>query len=371
MNIIFRTFQSFFIQFIIYILLFSSCSNYDTLEYKKSNLRKVIKGRAQGTTYSIKYFSKDTIVKKDIDSILNEIDSSMSTWNKESIISKFNAGQDSVLLDKHFISNLNLSSTYHRATEGSFNPLVKPLLDYYGLGSANENTLSIDTGKVQELLKSLQLDSVKLFKGSRVCKLDELMLSSNSSESVRLLQSGFRKQFDFNAIAQGYSVDIIADYFINSGVSSFLIELGGEMYAKGTHPSGDNWLIGIDKPSSEEEARSIQAKLRVLDKAIATSGNYRKFTKIAGVNIHHTINPTTGFPAKNTLLSATVVANDCATADAFATAFMVMGLEKSVEFLLSEEGETLDAFLIYEGKDRNYKFYTTQGLEEMLVIDLN
>jgi len=368
---IFRTTKSFFIQCIVCVVLLSACSNDAALEYKKSDLRKVIKGRAQGTTYSITYFSEDTIVKNHIDSILNEIDFSMSTWNKESIISKFNAGHDSVLLDEHFISNLNLSSTYHRVTEGSFNPLVKPLLDYYGLGSANEKTLSIDTGKVQEFLKSLQLDSIKLLRGSRIYRIDELMLSSDPSESVRLLQTGVHREFDFNAIAQGYSVDIIADYFINSGVNSFLIELGGEMYAKGTHPSGESWLIGIDKPSSEVEERSIQAKLRVLDKAIATSGNYRKFTKIDGINIHHTINPSTGFPAKNSLLSVTVVSNDCATADAFATAFMVMGLEKSVDFLLSENGESLDAFLIYKGNDKNYEFYTTKGLEEMLEIDLN
>ncbi len=367
----FRTFPNLFFQCVLYTLLFSSCSSDAIIEYKRSDNRKVLKGNAQGTTYTIIYFSQDTILKENIDSILNDIDYSMSTWNKESIISKFNAGQDSVLLDNHFIRNLTLSSIYHRATEGSFNPLVKPLLDYYGLGSENENTSSIDTGKVQELLETLQLDSIKLYKGLRIFRIEELVLSSNISEPVLLLQSGVHKQFDFNAIAQGYSVDVIANYFVNSGVNSFLIELGGEMYSKGTHPSGENWLIGIDKPAPEVQERTLQAKLRVLDKAIATSGNYRKFTKIDGLDIHHTINPLTGFPAKNSLLSATVIADDCATADAFATAFMVMGLEKSIDFLLSERGKSLDAFLIYKGIDRNYQFYTTRGLEKMLEIDLN
>ena len=256
----FRRFPSLVFQCILYTVIFSSCSSDAVLEYKKSDIRKVLKGTAQGTTYSIIYFSEDTILKKNVDSILNDIDYSMSTWNRESIISKFNAGQDSVLLDNHFIRNLTLSSIFHRATEGSFNPLVKPLLDYYGLGSENENTSSIDTGKVEALLESLQLDSIKLYKGSRIFRIEELMLSSNISEPVLLLQSGVHREFDFNAIAQGYSVDVLANYFVNSGVNSFLIELGGEMYSKGTHPSGANWLIGIDKPSAEVQERTLQAK---------------------------------------------------------------------------------------------------------------
>ena len=205
--------------------------------------------------------------------------------------------------------------------------------------------------------------------GERTLDLNGLLLSSDKGSAIKLLQNACKQQLDFNAIAQGYSVDVLSQFCQYRGLKSFLIELGGEMYAKGKRPAGENWLIGIDKPTEDVGKRTLQAKLRVEDKAIATSGNYRKFTDIDGVKFHHTINPKTGYPAKNSLLSATVISDDCATADAFATAFMVMGFEQSVGFLSTEDGKTLDAFLIYSEKGE-YKFFTTKGVEDRLEIDL-
>ncbi len=352
----------------VLIALFSySCATENASVKSKNENKQVIKGEAQGTTYSIVYYGDENIKKESIDSVLLAIDLSLSNWNKQSLLSAYNNGVDSIKLDDHFFKNLILSVLVSGNTNGAFNPLIKPLIDYYGLGAEENNVSDIDSATVTEMLTKLKLDSIMISDGRRALPITQIMQSSYKPEYYTLLQSNNPFQLDFNAIAQGYSVDVISDYIMSKGISNFLVELGGEMIAKGKHPNCKEWTVGIDKPL-EEGGRELQAKLKLQNKAIATSGNYRKFKEIDGVKYHHTINPKTGFPAKNRLLSATVVTSECSWADAYATAFMVLGVDKSVELIESGNLGEVDVFFIYSGSEGEYQFYQTEGLKKNIEL---
>lgn len=172
-------------------------------------------------------------------------------------------------------------------------------------------------------------------------------------------------QIDYNAIAQGYSVDLMGGFLQKNGITSYLVDIGGEVLAKGTKPDGSLWTVGIEKPSDNQDSeRQLKATLTLTDKAIATSGNYRKFYEVDGIRYSHTIDPKTGYPVKHSLLSATVMADSAAIADAFATAFMVMGVEKTQEFLMNYSG--IEVYLIYSGEDAEIKTWKSSGIEKLL-----
>lgn len=174
-------------------------------------------------------------------------------------------------------------------------------------------------------------------------------------------------QLDFNAIAQGFSVDLIAGYLENEGISNYLIDVGGEVMGHGTKPNGDEWKVGIEKPADHAAyGESLNAVVKLFNKALATSGNYRKFYVENGVRYSHTIDPKTGYPVQHPLLSVSVMANNCALADGWATAFMVLGLDKSKEIL--QKRNDLEAYFIYSGpEDLEMKVYYTPGIKEILV----
>jgi len=353
--------------FLVLSSLFFACESVDNLSNQPEFQKRTIKGTAQGTTYSIVYYSDSSIAKEDIDSILTAIDYSLSNWNKESLLSRFNAGEDSILLDEFFETNLTTSWLIYEATNGAFNPLVKPLIDYYGLGSKSTKTLNIDSARVLEIKLLLDMNAIVLKDHTAKITIEN-RISSSAKGNLLLLQSKPGLQLDFNAIAQGYSVDVVAEFLSASGITNFLVEIGGEMYASGAHPTGKSWLAGIDKPEENMDARTLQAKLELKNEAIATSGNYRKFALIDGRKVHHTINPNTGYPAINSILSATVISSNCTSADAYATAFMVMGLEGSKQFLSSDKGKDLKAFFIFTGPNDEYLYYYSKGLKEKLEI---
>jgi thiamine biosynthesis lipoprotein len=169
---------------------------------------------------------------------------------------------------------------------------------------------------------------------------------------------------DFNAIAQGYSVDVLAYFLERKGISNYMVELGGEVIAKGKKNDKEYWKIGIDQPNeTTTEDRPLQAIVRLRDKALATSGNYRKFYEENGQKYSHIIHPKTGYPAKHNLLSATVISDECMTADAYATAFMVMGLERSKQFLAENKALKLEVHFIYSEND-TWKTFTSESLKE-------
>jgi thiamine biosynthesis lipoprotein len=304
-------------------------------------------GFAQGTTYSIVFDNKKNInpeeLKLKVEKILHEFDMSLSIYQDSSTISKINRNEE-VVPDFFFTEVFTRSALISEMTAGAFDITVGPLVKAWGFGpDAHRN---FTESKRDSLMKLVGMSKVSLING-------------------RLIKSDPGICLDVNAIAQGYSVDVICCFFDKLGIRNYLVEIGGEVRAKGTK-AGALWRIGIDKPEDNNmlPGQSLQAIIKISDKALATSGNYRKFYIENGVKYSHTIDPKTGYPAKNKLLSATIIADDCAMADGIATACMVMGEEKAIEFLgIHPE---LEAFLVYSDDSGNFKTWISEKLNKYI-----
>jgi len=304
-------------------------------------------GFAQGSTYSIVYENKKNLdpaeIRKKVDSILKDFDNSLSLYNDSSIVSRINRNEDAVP-DSFFTEVFRKSVLISQMTDGAFDITVGPLVRAWGFGPDAHK--SFTEAKRDSLMKLVGISKVSLIKG-------------------KLIKSDPHISLDFNAIAQGFSVDIICRFFNNLGIKNYLVEIGGEVRAKGK--KADNlWRIGIDKPvdNNNSPGRELEAIIKISDKALATSGNYRKFYIEDGVKYSHEIDPKTGYPVKNTLLSASVIANDCTTADGIATACMVFGTEKTIEFLGNHP--EFEAFLVYSDNNGNFKTWTSEKLKSNL-----
>ena len=207
----------------------------------------------------------------------------------------------------------------------------------------------------RSVIDSMTIDSLLSFTGYKLVSL----------ENNKLIKKDLRVKLDFNAIAQGYTVDLLASFLESREINNYLVELGGEVKAKGKK-NNEYWTVGIDKPNeSYTEGRPLQAIVKLRDKALATSGNYRKYIEENGRKYGHIINPITGYPAKNNLLSATVIAPDCMTADAYATAFMVMGVNRAKEFLSKNRNLNLEVFFIYDEAGK-WKTFTSETLKSWM-----
>ena len=306
---------------------------------------RVNTGRAQGSTYMISYVTtSDVDYGSQIDSILLFVDMSMSTWVAHSKISQIN-NYDTVLVDSHFNAVLHKAYQVNNFTNGAFDITVGPLVNAWGFGP---------TGKME--VDSAVVDSLMQFVGmSKVYSRGELVF----------LEKGAK--IDFNAIAQGYTVDMISEYLHSKDIDNFMVEVGGELRTHGRNLKGTIWTIGIDKPQDQidEEAR-FQVVLALDNKGLATSGNYRKFwvDETTGQKFAHTIDPRTGFPVLSNLLSATVIAETAMEADAYATAFMVMGLEGTKKFL--ENRSDLQVYLIYSNYKGDWEVWMTPNFDKMI-----
>lgn len=327
---------------LIFTLTFLSFIACNTSPKKKAP--NEVKGYAQGTTYQILYLD-DRNFQRSVDSILIAIDNSLSTYNKRSIITNFNQADSILEVDAFFIDVFNMAKEVYTSTEGAFNPAVTHLVNAWGFGF--KNTEKTDSATIDSLLQFTNFDLITIVNNIAIKQNKNMML-------------------DFNAIAQGYTVDVIADFFDEKNVKNYMIEVGGEIIAKGKNTENKVWKIGIDKPIENQEERELKAIIRLDNLALATSGNYRKFYEKEGVKYSHTINPKTGYPVQHSLLSATVISNNCALADAYATAFMVVGLEKSKEIL--KANPTLEALLIYAIEDGTLSTYSTPKLTETIEI---
>ncbi|MBL6657114.1 MAG: FAD:protein FMN transferase [Flavobacteriales bacterium] len=328
--------------FSLFLILLMSCSSNESTRKMVSNF-----GYAQGTSYSIKYMmSKDKDYHHQIDSLFTAIDASLSTYLPTSLISQLNEGDTTLLLDKHFVKVFNASKEVSEKTEGLFDCTVAPLVSIWGFGTeaaADE----VDTLKILKIVEQIGYEKLSM-------KGDSLL---SNPEGITL---------DFNALAQGYTVDLIAAFLESKNISDYLIEVGGEIRVGGLNSREKKWVIGIDKPSKDiDQSDRFQLKLNLTNKSLATSGNYRKFYEKNNQIYSHTIHPKTGFPVQHALLSATVIADDCMSADAYATAFMVMGVNETKKFLKSDS--TLEAFLIYTNDDKQWEMWSTEGFEEMVV----
>lgn len=329
----------------------------DTRTANETNNYHYLEGLAQGTTFHITY--KDSLNRSfdnEIDSILTLIDQSLSIYIDTSVISLFNLADSVHDINEHLLNVFLRAREIHKETKGYFDPTIKPMTDYWGFGSYKENSQAVDSSHVDSLMQFIGMNQFKI-------------VSGDQENTYTLSKSKKGAQLDFNGIAQGYTVDIIAEFLNSNEIYNYLVEIGGEVRVLGRNKQGKEWKIGIDKPVSDKQGtRELQALISFNNKSIATSGNYRKQKVRNGMKYSHTISAKTGYPIQHHILSATVVASDCITADAFATAFMAMGHEKAITYL-EKEGCTIDGYLIYQDSDGKIVTYRSKGLKEKIRED--
>ncbi len=325
-----------------FILLLFGCG-----ESTPTKQKIVVDGFAQGTTYSVIYISENGVnYQRAIDSTLIEVDNSLSTYQKKSLISKFNQSDSIGDIDQLFSDVFKISEDVYHSTNGDFDPTVAPIVNAWGFGFENLN--STDSSVIDSLIQFVDFTQIQV-----------------TDKSVLKNRKGI--MLDFNAVAQGYTVDVIGALLEDRGIQNYLVEVGGELKAKGVNQNDTLWRIGIDRPLPNLEEREIEAIVNLDNKSLATSGNYRKFYEKDGMKFSHTINPKTGYPVEHNLLSVTVVTDQCGYADAYATAFMVMGLQGAKDFL--SKHKELEALLIYSDEKGDLQSFITEGLNKY--IELN
>ena len=301
-------------------------------------------GKVYGTYYHLTYDSpKGKDLKPEIEQRFREFDLSLSTFNPNSIITRVNQNDSTVQNDSYFEQMYAMAREVSEKSEGAFDITVAPLVNAWGFGYGNhEHNLSPN------------IDTIMPFIGYQKIKL----------ENHRLIKEDPRIRLDASAIAKGQSCDVIARLLEEKGCENYMVEIGGEICCKGLNPKGEKWRIGIDKPKDDPAnvGEELQIILQISDVGLATSGNYRQFYYKDGKKYAHTINPHTGVPVEHSLLSSTVIAPTCMQADAYATAFMVLGPEKSIQ--LCESIPNMECYLIYADKDGNDKIIYTKGFEK-------
>ncbi len=289
-----------------------------------------------GTSYNVIY-QCDSDLSQSIKSELMKVDRSLSPFNEKSVITAVNNNK-AVVLDEMFQEVFRKAMDISRETDGAFDITVAPLVNAWGFGFKN-GTLP-DRRQVDSLRAIVGYEKVSLVNG-KVQKKDPRMM------------------LDCSAIAKGYGTDMVARLLRDRGVENFMVEVGGEVVTKGVNAQRVPWKIGVTKPDDDSLSigNELQTILNVTDKAMATSGNYRRFYYKGGRRFAHTIDPKTGYPVQHSILSATVLANDCATADAYATSFMVMGMDGAKRVL--DRHPELMAYLIYDdGNGRNAVWFS-------------
>lgn len=296
-----------------------------------------------GTIYKITYQSEENL-KDEIEAELKKVDNSLSPFNKASVITHINENTD-LTADSLFTEVFLLAKQISQETHGAFDITVAPLVNAWGFGF--KNTAQVDSIMIDSLHQFVGIDKVELIDGKVVKKDPRLML-------------------DCSAIAKGYGVDCVARLLDSKGIRNYMIDIGGELVMKGENPKMETWSIGVNKPIDDSLSvnQEIQAVLKLTNVGLATSGNYRNFYYKGGKKYAHTIDPRTGYPIQHNILSATVVAPDCATADAYATSFMVLGLDSAKQ--ICNAHPELDAYFIYTTDKGNTEIYYTTGMKQYL-----
>lgn len=300
-------------------------------------------GKVFGTFYHIVYqYPNEEGLQAEILEKLKEFDYSLSTYNPESVITKVNDNDSAVVLDEYFITCFQTSEEIAKVTNGAFDWTVAPLVNAWGFGFKNK--LEPEDIPVDSLLQVVGYQKVKL-------------------ENGKVIKADPRIMFDASAIAKGYGVDVVADLLESKGITNYMVEIGGEIRAMGNSNKKRTWRVGIDKPIDDPTSlsRQIQDVIELENGALATSGNYRQFYVKDGKKYAHTIDPRKGYPVQHSLLSASVIAPDCMTADAYATAFMVLGLEESIKIV--DADPKLEAYFIYSDEDGKMQTYISEKLK--------
>ena len=291
-------------------LLLASCSN----QPKKM----MLEGLVQGSYYAITYYDEEgRNFQREVDSIFCAVDRSVNLWVDSSVICKVNRNED-VVLDPIFMDNFRVAQKAAELSGGCFDPTISPLVAAWGFSAKNGDSITPQL-----------IDSLRQLVDYRKVRIEDGALIKDNPD-MRL---------DFNAVAQGYTSDLVGAFLDSKGVKSYLVDVGGEIFARGTKPDGKLWVVGIEKPSPDwDSERVVQHRVELQDRGIVTSGSYRKYVERNGRRYSHCIDPMTGYPVEHNLLSATVIAENATWADALASICMVMGMERSLELIKSMEG---------------------------------
>ncbi len=322
---------------LLFVVLFYSCSNPGKYIFNE--------GFIYGTIYHITYESPNGAdLKNGIEAEMDNLGNSLSTFIPTSTISKINVNEDPVL-DDYFLTVYNKAVEVSDVTDGAFDITVAPMVNVWGFGFKNKENVTPEL-----------IDSLKQLVGYKKIKL----------ENGKIVKQHPNTMLDCSAIAKGFACDVVANYLKGQGCKNVMVEIGGEVVAAGKNAKGKYWNIGISRPEDDNffDSQQLQAVVELRNKALATSGNYRNFYVEDGKKYAHTIDPKTGYPVQHSLLSTTVLADDCMTADAFATAFMVLGLEKSIE--VANSRKDIEVYFIYAADDGTNKSYVSDGFKSML-----
>ena len=296
-----------------------------------------------GTSYNITYQCAEDH-KADIEKALAEVDASLSPFNDSSVITHVNRNED-VVLDRLFLDVFRLAQKINEDTDGAFDITVAPLVNAWGFGF--KNGVNPDEKAIDSLRQVVGFQKVRL-------------------EDGKIIKADPRVMLDCSAIAKGYGVDVVANLLRKIGIKNFMVEIGGEVVTSGVNPDRHPWRIGVTKPTDDSLSvnNELQTVINVTDKAMATSGNYRNFYYKGGRKYAHTIDPKTGYPVQHSILSATVITDDCATADAYATSFMVLGMEKAKKIL--DRHPEMMAYFIYNDESGQNQVWFSPSLEDKI-----
>ena len=316
----------------LYAILFTSC-------HSGGDGMVRLRGEAQGTYYSIIYYDEaGRNFQESIDSLLDDFDQTASLWVEESLIRRVNENRDSVV-NEEFATLVEISKEMHEYTGGAFDCTVGKLVNAWGFGFSKREEMS---GTV--------VDSLLQYVG----KQPEVV--RDAAGMLILRKATPESTLDFNAIAQGYSTDKVSQFLESKGIENYLVDIGGEVYAKGCKPDGKAWTVGIERPAENRYSNpEVEMSIELRDKAVVTSGNYRKYYEKDGVRYSHTIDPSTGRPVEHSLLSVSVIDESAWRADALATAFMVMGLEKAKKFIKEHPEDSMERVIFIYSEGEGYK----------------
>ncbi|WP_295768912.1 FAD:protein FMN transferase [uncultured Mucilaginibacter sp.] len=317
--------------------------------YKPALNEFEIHGYAQGTTYNIIYYAADTRVNKyQTDSLLEELDKSVSLYQPASLINKFNASPKGVYIDTLLKALVSKALEINKQTNGMVDVTVKPLVDAWGFGSV-KNTVKPNSTVISKIKKSVGMSNLKLVGNYLSKKRPEV-------------------QIDLNGIAQGYSADLLAQLLERKGIYNYMIEIGGELRIKGSKPNGNLFKIGIESINVNDfEPQPMRKIVSLKQGALTTSGTYRKHVKANGKEISHLINPKTGYPVSNEMISVTVCASDAITADGFDNGFMLMGLTQTLKYL--KDRTDIGAYIIYKRSNGSIADTTTKGFNILTITE--
>ncbi len=314
---------------LLFFLLVAGCSTPETKEQVQT-----LQGNTMGTTYQVLWVDpadqaiEPAALQKQVDARLAEINAAMSTYDPTSEISRLNQQTEvsRVGISADFYQTLQISKRVFDQSGGYFDPTVGPLVDLWGFGPEGRILQRPTAAQVKQVMTQVGFDQIDLSVNNQVLKPDGVHL-------------------DLSAVAKGYGVDQVAGLLAAQGINNYFVEIGGEVQTRGLKPDGSKWIVGLEAPVVGEV--SIESALALTDQALATSGNYRNFYEVDGQTFAHTINPLTGSPAKNRLLSVSVIADQCAVADAWATALMSMGEDKALK--VAQDNQLTTQMLVADG----------------------